>query len=173
MLALLASPNRQALLVALAVFLGIALLAGAMVVAKTVRGQGNAADRLVGTNGPDRLDGHAGPDLLLGRGGRDVLRGGRGPDTIKGGPGPDLIQGQLGADITIGGAGNDTIRGGRGRDLINITADGREVGGAGNDVIRARDGSLDEISCGAGRDKAIVDRAEDGVFDCETVVEPR
>jgi Ca2+-binding RTX toxin-like protein len=73
----------------------------------------------------------------------------------------------------MGGAGNDTIRGGRGRDRINIGRDGHPLGGGGNDVIRARDGGLDEISCGGGRDRAIVDRAEDGVFDCETVVEPR
>lgn len=161
------------MLLALAVLLGVALAAGAITAAKTARGQGNAADRLVGTPGPDHLDGHAGPDKVFGRGGHDVLRGGRGPDTVSGGTGPDLIQGQLGADIVIGGAGADTIRGGRGRDLFNISAEGLPVGGAGNDVIRARDGGLDEINCGAGRDKAIVDRAEDGVFDCETVVEPR
>lgn len=171
MLALLARSYRQGLLVA-TVILGVVLAVGAITVAKTVGGHGNHADRLLGTPGPDHLDGHAGPDKIYGRGGHDVLRGGRGPDTVSGGNGPDVIQGQMGADILIGGAGKDTIRGGRGRDLINITADGLPVGGGGNDVIRARDGGLDEINCGGGRDKAIVDRAEDGIYDCETVVAP-
>ena len=44
--------------------------------------------------------------------------------------------------------------------------------GAGNDRILARDGKPDTIDCGPGRDVAIVDRKEDGVFDCEVVKEP-
>ena len=49
------------------------------------------------------------------------------------------------------------------------------TGGPGNDVIDARDGadSADEIDCGDGDDTVLVDSTEDGVVDCETVVEPK
>jgi len=46
------------------------------------------------------------------------------------------------------------------------------LGGAGNDVndrINARDGNLDFIQCGAGRDVAIVDRL-DSLSECEVVL---
>ncbi len=46
------------------------------------------------------------------------------------------------------------------------------VGTPGDDVIHARDGGPDTIDCGAGDDTAYVDRSEDGVYDCETVVTP-
>jgi Ca2+-binding RTX toxin-like protein len=45
-------------------------------------------------------------------------------------------------------------------------------GTAGNDVINARDEGPDTIECGAGNDTVYVDRSEDGVYDCETVVTP-
>ena len=151
----------------------VVLTAGTLVLAESFRGTGNDPDRIVGTNRADRLDGHAGDDSIRGLGGGDTLRGGRGDDSVDGGAGNDHVRGQRGNDTLTGGTGNDTIFGGRGRDQINVTADGKEIDGAGNDVINARDGGLDEISCGAGRDKAIVDRAEDGVFDCETIVEPK
>ena len=46
------------------------------------------------------------------------------------------------------------------------------MGGQGDDVIDARDGSEDEINCGPGNDVAIVDASEEGVINCETVIEP-
>jgi Ca2+-binding RTX toxin-like protein len=58
----------------------------------------------------------------------------------------------------------NTIGGGPGYEVLN--------GSAGNDTINARDNGPDTIDCGAGIDKVYVDRAEDGVFDCETVVTP-
>ena len=39
-------------------------------------------------------------------------------------------------------------------------------------MIEARDGSEDTIDCGARIDLVVVDSAEDGVVDCETVVFP-
>jgi Ca2+-binding RTX toxin-like protein len=45
-------------------------------------------------------------------------------------------------------------------------------GTPGNDVIQARDGGPDTIDCGAGNDTVYVDRSEDGVVDCETVITP-
>ena len=173
MLAAVRSGHRKALTGGFAVVLTVALTAGTLVLADSFRGKGNSSDHIVGTNRADRLDGHAGNDTISGRGGGDVLRGGRGDDSVDGGAGNDTVRGQQGDDTLIGGAGNDNEFGGRGHDRINIAADGAERGGAGNDVIHARDGTSDEISCGSGRDRAIVDRAEDGVFDCETVVEPR
>jgi Ca2+-binding RTX toxin-like protein len=57
-----------------------------------------------------------------------------------------------------------TINGGPGYEVIK--------GSAGNDVIHARDDGPDTIDCRAGNDTVYVDRAEDGVYDCETVVTP-
>jgi Ca2+-binding RTX toxin-like protein len=57
-----------------------------------------------------------------------------------------------------------TTNGGPGYDVI--------TGTAGADVINARDGGPDTIDCGAGNDTVYVDRSEDGVYDCETVITP-
>jgi Ca2+-binding RTX toxin-like protein len=158
-------------MLALAVILGIVMAAGALVLARTLSGDARA-NRLVGTNGPDRISGRGGPDRIIGRKGRDRIRGGRGPDVLRGGKGRDKLRGGRGRDILIGGPGRDVLRGGAGPDLINMKADGAEVAARGNDLIRARDGASDQISCGAGRDRAIVDRVEDGVYDCEEVIAP-
>jgi Ca2+-binding RTX toxin-like protein len=56
------------------------------------------------------------------------------------------------------------INGGPGYDVINGTA--------GNDVIQARDSGPDTIDCGPGNDTVYVDRSEDGVYNCETVITP-
>ena len=102
------------------------------------------ADRLVGTKAGDELKGLRGHDVLIGGRGADVLIGGRGPDKLIGGPG---------------------------RDGFNMR-DGVQLAARGNDTIDARDGGNDEINCGDGRDVAIVDATEDGVYDCEVVREP-
>jgi hypothetical protein len=102
------------------------------------------ADRLLGTKGDDVLKGLAGSDVLHGGGGRDVL---------------------------IGGRGADKLYGDGGRDGFNMR-DGVQLAAKGRDRIYARDGHPDEINCGAGRDLAVVDQIEDGVYDCEVVVEP-
>jgi Ca2+-binding RTX toxin-like protein len=102
------------------------------------------AERLVGTNGDDLLKGLAGSDALWGRGGRDVL---------------------------IGGRGADSLHGEGGRDGFNVR-DGVALAARGRDRIYARDGHPDEINCGAGRDLAVVDEVEDGIYDCEVVMEP-
>jgi Ca2+-binding RTX toxin-like protein len=57
-----------------------------------------------------------------------------------------------------------SINGGPSYDVINGTS--------GNDVIRAQDSGPDTIDCGAGNDTVYVDRSEEGVFDCETVITP-
>jgi hypothetical protein len=67
----------------------------------------------------------------------------------------DHIEGRGGADRIVGRAGRDVLEGGNGPDRIN-----------------ARDGHQDTIDCGAGHDVVKVDRAEDGVYACEQVVQP-
>jgi Ca2+-binding RTX toxin-like protein len=106
-----------------------------------------------GSQGPDRLVGTKSADTLKGFAGDDTLIGGRGRDTL------------------IGGKGNDKLRGGPGRDTYNMR-DGVQLAAPGNDRIDARDGGNDEINCGAGDDIAVVDATEDGVYDCEMVIEP-
>jgi hypothetical protein len=97
---------------------------------------------LVGKRGKDRLVGSSEGDSLKGRGGRDVLRG-RG-----------------GRDCLAGGTGGDRLNGGTGSDDLD--------GGPGADVIKARDRDRDTVRCGAGDDRAKVDR-RDRVRRCENV----
>jgi Ca2+-binding RTX toxin-like protein len=106
-----------------------------------------------GTPRNDRLVGTERADELSGLGGRDVLIGGRGDDVL------------------IGGTGRDTLHGGAGRDGFNMR-DGVELPAPGADRIAARDGTPDEINCGGGDDLAIVDATEDGIYNCERVIEP-
>jgi Ca2+-binding RTX toxin-like protein len=106
-----------------------------------------------------------------GKGG-DRLVGTRGADTLKGLGGRDLLIGGRGGDVLIGGRGTDVLRGGPGRDGFNMRA-GVQLAARGRDKIAARDGGQDEINCGGGgKDVAIVDAFEDGVYDCEVVREP-
>ena len=130
------------------------------------------AATLRGSAGPDVLRGTSAADRLLGHGGRDRLFGGRGRDTLYGGPGRDRLSGGRGRDVLRGGSGRDLLIGGPGRDLAR--------GGAGGDVIRLRDGARDRVSCGGGRDRAVLD-ARDRIVDarrgdpdgsCERVSRP-
>lgn len=116
---------------------------GAVALATTETGSAHA-DHLVGTKGDDLLKGLKGKDVLIGGRGRDVL---------------------------IGGGGPDSLHGDGGRDSFNMR-DGIELAARGRDRVYARDGHPDEINCGAGRDLAVVDEVEDGIFDCEAVREP-
>jgi Ca2+-binding RTX toxin-like protein len=102
------------------------------------------SERIVGTKGNDVLDGRNGADNLIGKGGRDVL---------------------------IGGGGEDRLEGDGGRDSFNMR-EGQALAAPGRDRIYARDGHPDSINCGAGRDLAVVDEVEDGVYDCEVVKQP-
>ena len=117
--------------------------AGAVALAVTRTGT-SGGERIVGTKGADLLDGRGGKDNLIGREGRDVL---------------------------IGGGGEDRLEGDGGRDGFNMRA-GEALAAPGRDRIYARDGHPDEIDCGAGRDLAVVDAVEDGIYDCEVVSQP-
>lgn len=160
----------MAVIVALCILLGFALGAGVLVAAKTIKGT-SSGEKLVGSKKRDKISGRGGDDLIRGKRGRDKLGGGAGNDTLDGGKGRDRLRGGPGEDVLLGGRGRDRIAGGAGRDEFNML-DGVEQPSPGNDVIKARDGGLDEINCGDGVDTAYVDRAEDGVFNCERVVTP-
>jgi hypothetical protein len=157
--------RREATLVALVVVLAVGLALSAFVFGRPLTHK--AADgghQLVGTQHADQLTGGDGADTIIGRGGADDLEGGGGFDRIKGGSGKDFL---------LGGPGGARLVGGPGRDGFNME-NGVRMGGQGRTVIRARDGGLDEVNCGPGRhDVAYVDRAEDGVYDCETVKLPK
>jgi hypothetical protein len=133
----------QGLVVALAVILAIGLASGGVVVLAGA----SVTAATAGDGGPNRLIGTNRHDVIYGRGGADVIKGRAGKDVLRGGRGRDRV---------FGGKGFDRLKGGR-----------------GGDRIKARDGKPDEIDCGAGRDVATVDRAEDGVFDCERLRAPR
>ena len=98
------------------------------------------ADQLTGTTAGDKLVGRGGADLLRGLGQADCLVGGGGKDKLKGGPGNDKL---------VGGPKQDTL-----------------LGGGGKDVIRSRDGVVDVVKCGGGRDKVVGDKA-DKLVGCE------
>jgi Ca2+-binding RTX toxin-like protein len=165
-----ADGRPTALLVALCVLLAFALGAGAVVAAKTITGT-KKGEVLKGTKRADRISGRGGDDLIKGKRGRDLLRGNGGNDTLRGAKGKDRLKGGRGADRILGGPGRDRIAGGSGSNQLNMV-DGVEQGSPGDDLIKARNGEPDEIDCGAGNDRVIVDRTEDGVFNCEQVVAP-
>ena len=94
----------------------------------------------------------------------DRLVGGKKSDRLKGRAGDDRLGGKAGNDEMLGGDGGDKLIGGTGYDQMH--------GDAGDDLIRARDGQPDLVDCGEGLDRAVVDEVEDGVFDCEELIEP-
>jgi Ca2+-binding RTX toxin-like protein len=102
-----------------------------------------------------------------------VIGGTDGPDRVVGGPQRDVLRGLGGSDTLIGRGKGDTLRAADGGDTLR-PGPGEDIlqGGKGSDVLKARDGELDRLFCGAGADTAIVDELEDGVYDCEEVIEP-
>lgn len=135
-------------------------VAASVVHAQTFTGTPRA-DEIHGTPGPDVINGRGGDDKIFGGGGADKLNGGKGDDVIAGDAGNDRISGGPGDDTLLGGAGNDRISGGAGSDQV--------FGGAGNDIISVRDGEVDTVHCGAGRDRVIADPDDVVGKDCEVV----
>jgi len=85
-------------------------------------------------------------------------------DTLEGTPQADILDGKAGHDTIDGGAGADTIDGGPGRDVL--------LGGGGNDTIEARDGYVDAVHCGNGRDTVTADEKDAVSETCENVSPP-
>jgi hypothetical protein len=118
---------------------------------KVVSG-GRGADRLVGNGATNELSGGGGRNVIIGGGGGDNLYGGRDRDRLSGGAGRDTILGGFGADVIVGGPGRDTL-----------------TAGGGDDLVRARDGAVDEVACGYGRDTAVVDEFDFTKTTCERI----
>ncbi len=122
-----------------------------------------------GTDGPEKIviynPGNSGPSTLNGRGGDDELVGHDFNDSVDGGAGNDKLEGGLGNDVVTGGPGQDTIYGDATASRCTIYSCKIPYG---NDTINARDGEVDNVDCGIGEDKAIVDSI-DIVSNCETV----
>jgi hypothetical protein len=129
----------------------------------------DGADKIVGALGNDlvdyserggavsaNLDGHGGNGE---RGENDAIA--TDVEGIAGGRGADRLRGNSHENTLIGGGGNDRLSGGAGYDRID--------GGPGDDGIRARDGSIDAVSCGSGRDSARLDGLDFFNGGCENV----
>jgi Ca2+-binding RTX toxin-like protein len=139
----------------------------------------------LGTSGRDVIRGKARNDVIFGRRANDSLTGLGGADCLYGEQGDDLLRGGSGNDRLFGGAGNDRLRGDGGNDrlfgddgadrLTDGDGDDRFSGGRGSDTIDARDRTaagrrrVDDVRCGAGRDRALVDRRDRVAGDCEIV----
>jgi hypothetical protein len=115
---------------------------------------------LVGSEGPNELRSFGTTSLIQGLGGDDRLLGWDGADTIAGGAGNDFLQGGFGADVLDGGPGLDEFMGDQTE---------RDVIATGNDEIRARDGVAEQVNCGIGSDRAIVDAIDIVDSSCESV----
>jgi len=112
-------------------------------------------------SGDDRIVSFAQPSTLKAGEGDDVVRGGANTDELFGGPGRDRLDGGSGSDRVEGEQGRDRVGGGRGDDLLR--------GGSGNDLMLARDGRIDRVGCGRGRDTVVLDRLDMAFAPCERV----
>ena len=134
-------------------------------------GTGDDGDDLVigeqgwGGDGDDRMMvasglGDSGNDTLgcFPQGSACYLNGGAGDDVLTGGTGNDRLFGETGRDLVRGGAGVDVLEGEAGADRL-VAREDRSAG------EKPRNDSVD---CGAGRDRATVDR-RDRVRRCELV----
>ncbi len=149
----------------------LAMLALALVVTLAVA-QAVSAKAIVGNQRDNKLVGTQKRDDIFGRFGKDVLVGLRGGDHLHGEEGSDILLGDWGNDWLWGLGRDDTLDGGHGADRIWPGYGGDVVeAGSGNDVVRAgdEDGRLDSVDCGAGFDRAVVNR-RDQAFNCERVV---
>jgi WD40-like Beta Propeller Repeat/RTX calcium-binding nonapeptide repeat (4 copies) len=127
-------------------------------------------DVLTGSVWADYVLAIGGRDTITTLYGRDVIAAGAGDDTILAGDSTDYIRGEDGNDRIFGQGGGDHISGGNGNDRI-VGGSGPDVigGGAGNDVILVRDGTVDIVTCGLGRDTVYADRRDEVPARCEAV----
>lgn len=89
------------------------------------------------------VSGEEGEDTLESGAARHLFFGGDDDDTLIGGGGDDQIYGDGGADTITGGAGVDDLN-----------------GGAGADKVFAKDGEVDDVSCGTAIDSAELDQGD-------------
>ena len=120
----------------------------------------------------ERLHGGPGNDLSNGGPGRDFMSGGQGDDVQSGGGGADKIFANPGRDKSDGGDGPDVLWALARVDVAAIgDPEGDELTGAGGaDHFRVRDGEVDLVHCGEGRDRVIADQFDQVDNDCERVI---
>jgi Ca2+-binding RTX toxin-like protein len=111
-----------------------------------VRGSGDGADRMFGSDAGELLIGLQGNNLINGRGGDDILRGGGGRDRIVGGDGADQLNGEGERDVLVGDAGNDRLTGGAAPDTFVFSS------GDGSDRILDFQDGADRIRIESGAD---------------------
>jgi Ca2+-binding RTX toxin-like protein len=129
--------------------------------ADRIAGNGGA-DHIHGLRGPDRLHGGTGGDRVFGNRGRDRMAGGDGDDVQWGGRGDDRVFANAGVDVTHGGGGDDDLWALSRRDVTgpgDATGDTLH-GGWGRDTLHTRDGEVDRVRCGPGRDVALLDTVD-------------
>jgi Ca2+-binding RTX toxin-like protein len=126
------------------------------------------AGTFTGTAGADRIE-------IVQSAAGSTVSGGDGDDFLKASDGADRFDGGAGADTIDGGFNNDTIVGGPGPDTLYGDHPTGECGlywcklPAGNDTIDARDGEVDNVTCGFGTDSVQADAIDVVAKDCETV----
>lgn len=147
------------------------------------------ADTVNAGGGDDEIDGGDGGDVISGGPGTDVVlysgstpvdvtldalandgRAGEGDNVLSdvedvyGGSGDDRLVGNDAPNTIDGADGADRITGGGGTDVL--------IGGPGDDTLDARDGAIDRVDCGDGKDTAIIDKIDLVAADCEIVSKP-
>jgi Ca2+-binding RTX toxin-like protein len=131
---------------------------------------GGGRDTLICPRGLCEFSGGPGDDVLRGAGSFDELEGNGGDDKLVGRAGGDLMWGGAGNDLIDAGRSNDFVNGGKGADEI-FGGPGRDnlLGTSGPDAFSARDGDIDRLNGGPGRDRAEVDSALDRLKRIEVV----
>jgi Ca2+-binding RTX toxin-like protein len=117
------------------------------------------------------LHGGPGNDRIAGGRGRDRMSGGRENDVQTGGGGADVIFANRGADQSWGGEGADELWA---LSRYDVAALGDPMGDdlhgeAGPDRFRVRDGEVDRVHCGDGKDRVLADQYDQVDTDCELV----
>lgn len=127
-------------------------------------GNENDRARLFGYFDSALVEGGRGDDRLIGGRERDELRGGDGTDLLIGGRGVDRLMADwqgvdnVTEDRLRGGPGSDMLVGSAGPNLIQPGPGVNQVySGRGRDIVLTRDGSVEQIHCGAGEDSAVTD----------------
>jgi hypothetical protein len=83
------------------------------------------------------------------------------PPNVPKAPGPNLIQGGLKKDNIKGGRSDEKVKSGKGNDAVNPGPGKDQVNlGAGNDKANTKDGEVDVLNGGKGRDAATVDKKD-------------
>jgi Ca2+-binding RTX toxin-like protein len=153
----------------------------------------NAEDRIMARSGRDYVDARGGSDVVHGESGSDgdeYAAGGLfgdspgatgnsdrdGNDKVYGGGGRDMLYGFGGSDVLVGGGNADYIFAAEFRTrmtrpyVVRSESPGMDFvkGGLGGDHIESKDGRMDIIDCGGGKDAVWFDEGLDIVSpDCE------